>query len=423
MSTSTANKPAAPRGGRKDAFSSTSPVRGKGDSKEKGGGDEHALNKEMDKLMEEHARIQERLAETKPPPVDSNEVGGIVDYDQDDDGAGGDSGEPTADNRAGRQQSQPRQSEELTEEQREKEAKARFIKSELGGFSEASPQIRESMKRNRRMFGNLLGHLGSAKQRLEKDRKRDAAQRQEECAQRVEAKLARQRNNLREIRRLEWEERRKQDRERLEQVLKEMEAKKIELLKIRLQSHYKQMTGFIRTNAQPSVFYLPKHHNSESKELLEQTKQQIEQKIASIPYSFAEFGEPTVASAGDVEEEKEAAGKEVEKETEKAVEETQESPRKQVDEDMRDSREPSRSDRKRSRDYSGSPERSRSRRRSRSRSNTRRRSSPSRRRSRRSSRDEQDASERRRRRASPSRSRSAGRSRRRRRSSASRERR
>ncbi|EER06090.1 conserved hypothetical protein [Perkinsus marinus ATCC 50983] len=218
----------------KDALSSRSPVKGK----EGGKGDERTLSKEMDKLMEEHARIQERLAETKPPPVDSNEVGGIVDYDQDDEGGGGDSGEAaTADGRAGRE-SQPRQSEELTEEQREKEAKARFIKSELGGFSEASPQIRESMKRNRRMFGNLLGYLGSAKQRLESDRKRDATQRQEECAQRVEAKLARQRNNLREIRRLEWEERRKQDRERLEQVLKEMEAKKIELLKIRLQSHY-----------------------------------------------------------------------------------------------------------------------------------------------------------------------------------------
>ncbi|KAF4684523.1 hypothetical protein FOZ60_007737 [Perkinsus olseni] len=285
MSTSTANKPAAPRGGRKDAFF-------------------------LD-LPSESARIQERLAETKPPPVDSNEVGGIVDYDQDDDGAGGDSGEPTADGRAGRQQSQPRQSEELTEEQREKEAKARFIKSELGGFSEASPQIRESMKRNRRMFGNLLGHLGSAKQRLEKGQK-------ERCGStpggvrsegRGKASEAAQQSERNQTSRMGGEEEaRSRTAGTMEQVLKEMEAKKIELLKIRLQSHYKQMTGFIRTNAQPSVFYLPKHHNSESKELLEQTKQQIEQKIASIPYSFAEFGEPTVASAGDVEEEKEAAG-------------------------------------------------------------------------------------------------------------------
>ncbi|EEQ98897.1 hypothetical protein Pmar_PMAR012910 [Perkinsus marinus ATCC 50983] len=131
--------------------------------------------------------------------------------------------------------------------------------------------IRESMKRNRRMFGNLLGHLGSARQRLENDRKRDAIQRQEECAQRVEAKLARQRNNLREIRRLEWEERRKQDRERL-----------------------------------------------------------IEQKIALIPYSFAEFAEPTSAVlAGGSKEEK---GKELEM---GAVEETQERAREQVDEDDR----------------------------------------------------------------------------------------
>mmetsp|Transcript_26836 Transcript_26836/g.22107 ORF Transcript_26836/g.22107 Transcript_26836/m.22107 type:complete len:163 (-) Transcript_26836:57-545(-) len=129
---------------RKDSLS-TSPVRSK-DRDERDRGDEHHINREMDKLREEHARIQERLAETKPPPVDSNEVGGIVDYDQDDD-AGGDAGE-TGDGRAGRQQSQGgSRGEELTEEQREKEAKARFIQSELGGFSEASPQIKESIKR------------------------------------------------------------------------------------------------------------------------------------------------------------------------------------------------------------------------------------------------------------------------------------
>lgn len=76
---------------------------------------------------------------------------------------------------------------------------------------------------------------------------------------------------------------------------------------------------------------------------------QIEQKIASIPYSFAEFAAPTVASAGDAEvddgkekNDDEAAGKE-----RKNGEEVEGNPKK--DEEMRDEREPSRSDKKRSR--------------------------------------------------------------------------
>lgn len=60
------------------------------------------------------------------------------------------------------------------------------------------------------------------------------------------------------------------------------EAKEMQSLQRRLEAHYGSMKNFIRTRAEPTIFYLPAKHNSESKRELEETRAAISQKIASL---------------------------------------------------------------------------------------------------------------------------------------------
>merc|ERR1712137_734592 len=53
-------------------------------------------------------------------------------------------------------------------------------------------------------------------------------------------------------------------------------------LKERLEAHYSLMKKFIRTRSEPTIFYLPIKHTSETERFLEETCVAIEQKIASL---------------------------------------------------------------------------------------------------------------------------------------------
>merc|ERR1711865_620380 len=60
------------------------------------------------------------------------------------------------------------------------------------------------------------------------------------------------------------------------------EAKEMQALQRRLELHYSSMKNFIRTRAEPTIFYLPAKHNDMSQTQLEETRAAISQKIASL---------------------------------------------------------------------------------------------------------------------------------------------
>merc|ERR1719281_1686220 len=77
-------------------------------------------------------------------------------------------------------------------------------------------------------------------------------------------------------------ERRENANQRLEELAKKIETSEKVLLKTRLEEHYGAMTNFIRTKAQPTIFYMPAKHNKATEEALEETKAAIKEKIASF---------------------------------------------------------------------------------------------------------------------------------------------
>merc|ERR1719409_913108 len=65
-------------------------------------------------------------------------------------------------------------------------------------------------------------------------------------------------------------------------IEKQIAEKELLLLQRRLESHYSLMMKFIRTQAEPTIFFLPTKHNKETEAKLEDTRGAIKKKIASL---------------------------------------------------------------------------------------------------------------------------------------------
>lgn len=129
--------------------------------------------------------------------------------------------------------------------------------------------------RNKRMLGQLLGTL-------EKFRKEDMQLSGTEAYMRRSDSLKRAEQRARE----ESEKLRQQEREQLDEKLKrdltlrarlaaKAEEKRLELLFLRWIEHHKKLANFIRTKAEPPIFYSFAKPLEEDSTLLEQRKDQI----------------------------------------------------------------------------------------------------------------------------------------------------
>mmetsp|Transcript_45874 Transcript_45874/g.116663 ORF Transcript_45874/g.116663 Transcript_45874/m.116663 type:complete len:230 (+) Transcript_45874:1793-2482(+) len=101
--------------------------------------------------------------------------------------------------------------------------------------------------------------------------------------------------------------------------------KEMHLLQQRLEGHYTDMKNFIRTRAEPTIFYLPAKHTSKTQRCLEETRSAIEQKIRALKVHLrsAVFGDEALASEdeGEDDEEEEEEDEEEEEELEEDEEE------------------------------------------------------------------------------------------------------
>mmetsp|Transcript_6529 Transcript_6529/g.16251 ORF Transcript_6529/g.16251 Transcript_6529/m.16251 type:complete len:156 (-) Transcript_6529:167-634(-) len=95
-------------------------------------------------------------------------------------------------------------------------------------------------------------------------------------------------------------------------------------LQQRLEGHYSDMKNFIRTRAEPTIFYLPKKHTSKTEKSLAETRTAIEQKIRALKghlkaTSYEAGGDEAEASVEDDEEEEEEELEEGEEEDSSVV--------------------------------------------------------------------------------------------------------
>ncbi|XP_004299965.1 PREDICTED: pinin [Fragaria vesca subsp. vesca] len=129
------------------------------------------------------------------------------------------------------------------------------------------------VNRNKRMLGHVLGTL-------EKFRKEDmqlsgteAFMRRSNSLQRAEQRAREESERLRIQEREHIAEKRRRDLTLRARVAAKTEEKKLELLFLQWSDHHKKLSNFIRTKAEPPIYYLPKKPSDEDATLAEQQKE------------------------------------------------------------------------------------------------------------------------------------------------------
>ncbi|GAB2299225.1 hypothetical protein Dimus_033296 [Dionaea muscipula] len=163
------------------------------------------------------------------------------------------------------------------------------------------------VSRNRRMLGQLLGTL-------EKFRKEDmqlsgteAYMRRSNSLQKAEQRAREESEKLRQQEREQIAENRKRDLILRARVWAKAEEKKLELLFLKWSEHNKRLTNFLRTKAEPPIYYLPVKPLEEDANLSEQKKEEafLEWKAArreELSVYQKQIGEQYIANAEEQQE-------------------------------------------------------------------------------------------------------------------------
>lgn len=140
----------------------------------------------------------------------------------------------------------------------------------------------KTVKRARSMFGGLLGHLHSAKSRLEQEKGEKTSELRAKAEMKIGEKMDLRKTDIKEFRKQKFSEQMEENRAKAIEIAKLIEEKEQMLLQKRLENHYSLMMNFIRTKAEPTIFYLPASHNSETRAQLDETRRAIKHKISSL---------------------------------------------------------------------------------------------------------------------------------------------
>eukprot|EP00466_Bigelowiella_natans_P003399 jgi/Bigna1/73139/fgenesh1_pg.23_\ len=134
-------------------------------------------------------------------------------------------------------------------------------------------------KRNRRMMGILMGHLGKARKIFQEDKRKPQYKKKKNMEEKVEARTAEVRMEVREHAKRRAERKRMKELKVREDLLKKQREKYRQLLKLRLVEHERLLSNFIKTEQTPSVFWMPASHTDETEKLLEKAKEVCEEQV------------------------------------------------------------------------------------------------------------------------------------------------
>ncbi|XP_021759316.1 pinin-like [Chenopodium quinoa] len=138
------------------------------------------------------------------------------------------------------------------------------------------------VNRNRRMLGQLLGTLEKFKKEDMKLSGTEAYMRRSDSLQRAEQKAREESERLRQQEREKIAENRKRDLVLRARVAAKTEEKKMELLFLQWSEHHKKLTNYLRTKAEPPIYYMPAKPIDENSALNDEKKEQafLEWKVA-----------------------------------------------------------------------------------------------------------------------------------------------
>ncbi|XP_051147374.1 uncharacterized protein LOC127262633 [Andrographis paniculata] len=131
------------------------------------------------------------------------------------------------------------------------------------------------LNRNKRMLGQLLGTL----ERFRKDDMKlagtEAYMRRSDSLKRAEQRAREESEKLRQQEREQIAEKRKRDVTLRARLAAKAEEKKLELLFLRWSEHHQKLGNFIRTKAEPPIYYMFSKPLDQDTTLIEQQKEQM----------------------------------------------------------------------------------------------------------------------------------------------------
>ncbi|XP_024530794.1 pinin [Selaginella moellendorffii] len=130
-------------------------------------------------------------------------------------------------------------------------------------------------KRNRRMFGALLGTL--EKFRKEEMSNSESVMRRSDSLKRAVQKAQEESDKLRQEEREHLTERRKRDLMLRAKISAKAEEKQIELLYMQWTAHQSKVSSFLKTKAEPGIHYLPVKQTERDKHQLEEQRKAFEE--------------------------------------------------------------------------------------------------------------------------------------------------
>ncbi|CAN0906774.1 PNN [Linum grandiflorum] len=131
------------------------------------------------------------------------------------------------------------------------------------------------VSRNKRMLGQLLGTLEKFRKEDIKLSGTEAYTKRSNALQKAEQRAREESERLRQEEREKLAEKRRRDLVLRARVAAKAEEKKLELLFLRWTEHQKKLSNFIRTKAEPPIYYMPKKPLEEDATLQQQRSEQV----------------------------------------------------------------------------------------------------------------------------------------------------
>ncbi|KAF5190337.1 protein-protein interaction regulator family protein, partial [Thalictrum thalictroides] len=156
----------------------------------------------------------------------------------------------------------------------------RIVRTDSGdGMKEHMPRVLPKdndpsvVSRNRRMLGSLLGTLEKFQREDKQLSTTEAYMRRSDSLQRAEQRAREESEKLRQQEREKIAENRRRDLTLRARVAAKAEEKKLELLFLDWSEHHKKLGNYLRTKAEPSIYYLPVKPLDEDETVAEQRKE------------------------------------------------------------------------------------------------------------------------------------------------------
>ncbi|CAK9877048.1 unnamed protein product [Sphagnum jensenii] len=132
-------------------------------------------------------------------------------------------------------------------------------------------------KRNRRMFGALIGTLEKFRQEDKKLSGSEAFMRRTDSLKRAEQKAQEESERLRQQEREQLAERRKNDLMLRAKLAAQADEKQLELLFLQWTEHHTHLFSFLRTTAEPAIYFMPAKPSEETDKLFQESQEGLEE--------------------------------------------------------------------------------------------------------------------------------------------------